>query len=224
MALPWRSFSKITSIDGVFAPKMISMSRHKLAVVLGLGIAMSAAAEPAAGHAPPFDGAPLNYAVLDQDLRLFLGEFARLNGVAVRISDAVQGRIRGRLPPLPPREVLERVATMHGLDWFYDGRLLHISLQSERGARLLPLGAVGMTQLAAAAAAAGLADPRFPLTHAAPANMVAFAGPPAFTSQLEAVLAALGGSGANPPQAAPPPTGAVSEVRVVRGRRGNAPG
>jgi type II secretory pathway component GspD/PulD (secretin) len=150
---------------------------------------------------------PLSFAVIDQDLRAFLLEFGRMQGLSVRLSEAVQGRVRGRLPPLPPRALLQRLAAMHGFDWFLDGALLHVSASHEAASRMLPLKGVPFTRLVATLDGLALADPRWPLRHAPDANLVVVAGPPALVAQVEQALATLNDA-------------ARAEVRVARGRTG----
>lgn len=192
-----------------------------VAAVCLLVPAPSAAREPSlspAGAAPAvgaqavatrgLDGdQPLSFAVIDQDLRAFLAEFGRMQGLSVRLSDAVQGRVRGRLPQLPPRALLDRLAAMHGFDWFLDGAVLHVSAGHEAGSRMLPLKGVSFARLVATLDGLGLADPRWPLRHASSANLVVVAGPPALVAQVELALATLNDA-------------ARAEVRVARGRTG----
>jgi type II secretory pathway component GspD/PulD (secretin) len=150
---------------------------------------------------------PLALAVIDQDLRAFLIEFGRIQGLSVRASEAVQGRVRGRLPALPPRDLLDRLAAMHGFDWFLDGAVLHVSASSEATSRMLPLKGVPFARLVATLEALNLSDPRWPLRHAPAANLVVAAGPPALVAQVEQALATLNDA-------------ARAEVRVARGRTG----
>jgi type II secretory pathway component GspD/PulD (secretin) len=161
-----------------------------------------------ADAARPLDAEqPLSFAVIDQDLRGFLLEFGRMQGLSVRLTDAVQGRVRGRLPPLPPRALLQRLAAMHGFDWFLDGAVLHVSASHEAASRMLPLKGVPFPRLVATLDGLGLSDARWPLRHAPSANLVVVAGPPALVAQVEQALATLNDA-------------ARAEVRVARGRTG----
>jgi type III secretion protein C len=177
-------------------------------VAAGPAIAREPGVQPVVGTARGLDGdQPLAFTVIDQDLRAFLAEFGRVQGLSVRPSEAVQGRVRGRLPQLPPRELLDRLAAMHGFDWFLDGAVLHVSASSEATSRMLPLKGVPFTRLVATLEGLGVADPRWPLRHAPAANLAVVAGPPALVAQVEQALATLNDA-------------ARAEVRVARGRTG----
>lgn len=163
----------------------------------------SAAPLPPSFHA----NQPVEYQVIDQDLRQLLIEFGRAHGVVVALTDGVQGRLRGRLPPLPPREFLDIVCRMHGLTWFYDGRHLHISALTETRSALIPLTNVDGTRLVRMMRELGLEDARFPARVVGDGTHVAVSGPPGFVDQVETLVTLLGKEGA-------------AEVRVIRGRRG----
>lgn len=149
----------------------------------------------------------VEYQVVDQDLRQLLVEFGRAHGVVVALTDGVQGRLRGRLPPLPPREFLDTVCRMHGLSWFYDGRHLHVSALTETRSLLIPLNNVDGTRLTRMMRELGLEDARFRARLVGDGTHVAVSGPPGFVDQVEKLVTLLGKEGA-------------TEVRVIRGRRG----
>ncbi|TIV43839.1 MAG: nodulation protein NolW, partial [Mesorhizobium sp.] len=76
--------------------------------LLCAGFFLSTGIHPA--HAVPLSlpATPYRYTVLDQELAAALQEFGNNLNIRVNISPAVKGRIRGRMPDLPPRAFLDR--------------------------------------------------------------------------------------------------------------------
>lgn len=152
---------------------------------LSLPVNLVVAAEPA------WPNAVYSYLVVDQDLRAVLQEFGVNLDLRLVLSDAVQGHVRGRLPELPPRQFLDHLARVYGLDWYYDGLVLSVSAASEAATHLLPLKGVSADQLESGLAAAGLLDKRFPL-HAGPTPDTALvSGPPRYVGLVEQSLKAM---------------------------------
>ena len=175
-----------------------------LMLFLLLPLRLVAAAEPV------WPGAVYSYLVVDQDLRAVLQEFGANLDLRIVLSDAVQGRVRGRLPELPPRQFLDHLAQAYGLDWYYDGLVLSVSAASEAATHLLPLSGVSVERLEGGLAAADLLDRRFPL-HAGPTPGTALvSGPPRYVGlveqSLKAMLAEHGPAAPPAPPAGLPPT------------------
>lgn len=159
-----------------------------------------------------------DYAVIDQELRDLLSEFGRHVGLAVTVSDQVRGRVRGRLPPLPPRLFLERLAAVHGFDWYVDGTTLHVSAAAEARSLLLDLNQVAPAALEAALRQLGVLDARWPLRAAnGGTNLALVSGPPRYVALVEQTLAALVRRPRQPDGSAQPQTAPVN-IRIFRGR------
>lgn len=189
-----------------------------LAAMLGQGMPPAArAAELRLGDQP------YGYTVLDQDLRDALRQFGANNGLRVVLSDAVQGRVRGRLGTLTPREFLDRLSAEFGFDWFYDGFTLYGSAVSEGVNRLVPLGGATFSQLEDALRTFDVADPRFVVRPLGGQNLVMVAGPPRFVELVQQAASALTpkeearSAVPQPPLVAAAAAGARS-VTVFRGR------
>ena len=190
-------------------------SRLSRTAGLLLGAALFLAALPGPARAAPvsWPDEPLAYTVVDQDLRDLLAEIGARLGVRLRVSDAVKARVRGRLPPAPPREFLARLASIYGFEWFYDGGTIWVSAPSESQTRMMQLGPVAMEQMTAAMDELGLSDPRWPLLGSEQAGVVVVNGPPRFVAMAEQALAAL-------QQRARPPV--ANDIRVFRGQSASA--
>lgn len=173
---------------------MVWMRRGRLTSG-GVGVLVLAAtllvAAPVRAARVPWSDEPLAYTVVDQELRELLAEIGVRLGVSVRVSDAVKARVRGRLPAAPPREFLDRLASIYGFEWFYDGGVLWVSAVSESQSRILQLGPVPFEQVAATMDELGLSDTRWPLRGSSQAGIVMVNGPPRFLTMAEQVLTAL---------------------------------
>ncbi len=157
-------------------------------VVLLAMLVMHAAA--LAKPLPPSD-AVVTYAVVDQDLRDVLGEVTRQSGLRLNVSEAVHGRVRGRLPPGSFETVLDQLAKTYGFDWYFDGSTLWVSAASEAANKMLPLGTVDVAQLSRSLDALGISDPRWPLRGSADAKVVIVDGPPHYVQLVEQTAAVL---------------------------------
>ena len=169
------------------------------ALVVGAGGRAASAAELRLGSEP------YRYTVIDQDLRIALREFGANVGVRVAVSDAVQGRIRGRLPPLAPQEFLSKVAELYGLDWYFDGFTVSITAQTEGLSKVIPNAGLTFPQLKAGLDALGVTDERFLLRpQGADANLVLIAGPPRYIQLAEQATAELVAQAAARPRPSAP--------------------
>ena len=145
-----------------------------------------------AGAAPlPRGEKPVTYAVVDQDLRDVITEVAQQSGLRVSVSEAVHGRVRGRLPPAPLSDFLDHLAATYGLDWYYDGSALFVTTAAEATSKLLSLGLLSLPQLDANLDALGVADARWPLRGSADGRLVVVNGPPRYVQLVEQTLTAL---------------------------------
>ncbi len=75
--------------------------------VAGAGVFLSTGILTAFGAPLSLPSAANSYTVLDQDLSAALLEFGNNLNIRVNVCTEVKGRIRGRMPDLPPREFLD---------------------------------------------------------------------------------------------------------------------
>ena len=159
-------------------------ARIALAALLGL----AAPASAAHGEALHLDDKPYNYTVIDQDLRDVLRQFGANLGLRVTVSDAVQGRVRGRKVTLPPAAFLDELAKEFGFDWYYDGYTLFVTANNESVTKAINLGGEGFTTLQDNLKALGIADDRFQLRPLPGGDAVLVAGPPRYVELVEQAL------------------------------------
>jgi type III secretion protein C len=138
------------------------------AVVLGL---------PARAADISWSKETVRYAAVEpKDLRVFLNEFAVQQGMAISIDPEVKGELTGRYS-LSPRSMMELLARTFGLVYYYDGKLLHVSLSSSVESEILQLGETTPAQFKQMLDQLGISDSRYPLAVDAERNTVMISGP-----------------------------------------------
>lgn len=181
----------------------------------------SACPRAGAGSDLRLGDAPYGYAVLDQDLRVALREFGAHMGLRITVSDSVAGRIRGRLPPLPPREFLDRLAAQFGFDWYFDGYALHVTATSEATTAILGLPGGSFDALLSSLKALGVFDARYPLRpHPEPGHFLV-SGPPRYVDLVEktaSVQERRNGAAPSPPPAEARESPRPATLTVYRGK------
>lgn len=177
-----------------------------VASALGLSAATMLGVSRACADEPRWSEAPYTYVVVDQDLRTVLQEFGNHLGLSVALSEGIDGRVRGKVPPLPPREFLDRLTAMYGLTWYYDGSVLYVVPIKEMVSKLLPLGQVSFAALKASLDSLRIADQRFPIRYSPDSNLVFVAGPARYVELIEQTIGAVGPQKPN-------------DVRIIRGGR-----
>jgi type III secretion protein C len=146
------------------------------------------------------------YIVVDQDLRTVLEQFGINTGLGVVLSDAVQGRVHGRLPSAPPHQFLNHLTEMFGLDWYYDGVAIAVSAKSEAETETISLKDVSFSEFQRALESAGFIDHRYQLRAGPDKDSVIASGPPQYLVDVKQLAASL-----SPAAAAP------TQVMIIRG-------
>lgn len=134
---------------------------------------------------------PYSYTVLDQDLSIALQEFGSNLNIKVNVSAEVKGRIRGRMPDMPPREFLDHLTKLYNLQWYYDGLMLYVTAAMEAQSRLLVLAPVSFDAFKRALDELDISDDRFVVKPAPGKGLVLVSGPPRFIALAEQSLSGL---------------------------------
>jgi type III secretion protein C len=124
------------------------------------------------------DGYP--YLVVDQSLRDVLQEFGRNVRVDIQVSDRLKGRVNRFQHNDTAQAFLDELASLHGFDWFFDGRRLHVSSGDEAFDRTWSVKPTVEKELRAALERAGADDLRYPVSFDPDRGMARLSGPPAF--------------------------------------------
>ncbi|WP_283809281.1 secretin N-terminal domain-containing protein [Bradyrhizobium sp. LMTR 3] len=159
--------------------------------VAGAGVFLCTGVLTAFGAPLLLPSAPYSYTVLDQDLSAALLEFGNNLNIRVNVSAEVKGRIRGRMPDLPPREFLDRLTNLYNLQWYYDGLVLYVSAANEAQSRLLVLKPISFDAFKAALDALNISDERYLVRPAPGDGLVLVSGPPRFIALLDQTLNGL---------------------------------
>jgi type II secretory pathway component GspD/PulD (secretin) len=149
------------------------------------------AASPAFASSIPNGDRVFLYAVIDQKLSDVLAALGDQIGVNVNISAGVKGHIRGRLDPAPARVMLDRLATIYQLDWYFYGGTLFVSSTDEATSVMLRLPQASDDAFFDTIKQLQIEDPRWPLTVSATAEVVAVNGPPQYIKLVEQALTAV---------------------------------
>ncbi|UVK35620.1 nodulation protein NolW (plasmid) [Mesorhizobium sp. AR10] len=158
---------------------------HSLKRLLCVGFFLSAGIQTTVGAPLSLPSTPYRYTVLDQDLTAALQEFGNNLNIRVNISAEVKGRIRGRMPDLPPREFLDRLTNLYHLQWYYDGLVLYVSAAKEAQTRMLVLTSVRFDAFNGALDRLGISDDRYVVRPTPGNGLVLVSGPPRFIALVE---------------------------------------
>ncbi|WP_342729318.1 nodulation protein NolW [Bradyrhizobium sp. B097] len=164
---------------------------HILKRVLCVGVFICLGMVRALGASLSLPSTPYSYTVLDQDLSAALQEFGNNLNIKVNVSAEVKGRIRGRMPDLPPREFLERLTNLYNLQWYYDGLVLYISAAHEAQSRLIVLTPISFNAFKTALDAFNISDERYIVQPAPGDGLVLTSGPPRFIALVDQTLKGL---------------------------------
>ncbi|MGX5845052.1 secretin N-terminal domain-containing protein [Mesorhizobium sp. ArgA1] len=201
---------------------------HNLKRLLCVGFFFSTGIHSTLAVPLSLPSAPYRYTVLDQDLSAALLEFGNNLKISVNISAEVKGRIRGRMPDLPPREFLDRLAELYDLQWYFDGLVLYVSAAKEAQSRMLALAPIRFDAFKAALDELDISDDRYVVRPAPGNGLVLVSGPPRFTALVEQTFNGLMAEAQAQPHAAAPTKQSVlilfrgSSTMVVRDGRPEA--
>ncbi|RJT30038.1 nodulation protein NolW [Mesorhizobium waimense] len=162
-----------------------STALHILKILLCVGFFLPTGIHTTVGAPLSLPSTPYRYTVLDQDLSAALQQFGNNLNIRLNISPEVKGRIRGRMPDLPPREFLDRLTDLYDLQWYYDGMVLYVSAAKEAQTRMLVLTSVGFDGFKAALDELGISDERYVMRPAPGNGLVLVSGPPRFMALVE---------------------------------------
>ncbi|WOH64324.1 secretin N-terminal domain-containing protein [Bradyrhizobium sp. BWA-3-5] len=159
--------------------------------VLYVGVFVCLGMVRALGASLSLPSTSYSYTVLDQDLSAALQEFGNNLNIRINVSAEVRGRIRGRMPDLPPREFLERLTNLYNLQWYYDGLVLYISAAHEAQTRLVVLNPISFDAFKTALDALNISDERYILKPAPGDGVVLASGPPRFIALVDQTIKGL---------------------------------
>ncbi len=128
------------------------------------------------------------YRVVDQDVSVILKEFGQNLGIRVKLSSKVSGRVRGGISKSSALIFLNNVCRLNGLDWYYDGSILHVTSAEEQATRFLPVSKDAVAKLMENLARLSFYDERFPIRVGPDNASMVISGPPAYVTLVEQTL------------------------------------
>jgi type III secretion protein C len=160
----------------------------------------------------------MEYFAERKELKTFLREFASGQGIQISIDPEIQGALSGRYE-LTPRAMLALLSANYGLEWYFDGRVLHIEPASAAQSEVIQLKDISPEAFLVALNQLGVSDKRFAPTVDAKSRSVLVSGPRKFVELVkQAAQAADKTSGASEETATRifPLRYALAEDRVMR--------
>lgn len=124
-----------------------------------------------------------------KDLKAFLREFASSLGIQIAVDPEVQGTLVGRYE-LPPRQLLAVVCNTFGLEWYYDGRVLHIEPTSAAQSEVIHLKYISPAGFIVSLAQLGISDKRFVPTVDQQTKSIFVSGPRKYVELVKQAAAA----------------------------------
>ncbi|WP_407185407.1 nodulation protein NolW [Bradyrhizobium centrosematis] len=164
---------------------------HISKTILCLGVFACIRITGSAAASLSLPSTPYTYTVLDQDLSAALQEFGNNLNIRINVSAEVRGRIRGRMPELPPQEFLDRLTALYNLQWYYDGLVLYISAAHEAQSRLIVLSPISFDTFKSALDTLNISDQRYIMKPAPGEGLILASGPPRFVALVDQTLKGL---------------------------------
>lgn len=146
---------------------------------------------PALADAPPWPNSSYAFYAQDDSLRDILETFGRSFGIRTEITPAVRGRVDGRLFAETPDAFLDKLADAHGIEWYYNGGVLHISAASEGVREAIEMTTEDVGSLRDALNGVGVLEEKFGWGEFPERGVVMVSGPPSYVALVKRTLATL---------------------------------
>lgn len=134
---------------------------------------------------------PYPYNVVDQDLKIVLKELGRNVGLRMQIDDKITGRVKGRIQHSTAKEFFIQLCSSYGLEWYYDGFTMHISLPEENQTRIIDISGLTLNEFNSKLRSSGISDARFPVVAQQGSHHIALSGPPSYIALVDQLVASL---------------------------------
>ena len=162
-------------------------SRFWAGLVLSLGLAVACAMAQETTVPIPWKTADYTLLAREMPLRQALTTFGTAQGLAVVMSESVEGTLSGDFRHLPPQEFLDKVTVLYNLSWYYDGTALYIYTGAEVQTLLIDLKYMKAGEVREMLKDLGVEDSRFPIKTTSKDELIMVSGPPRYV-QLVAEL------------------------------------
>lgn len=148
---------------------------------------------PLPGHAADLALARAHgrFTAIDEDVRDAIRQFAGDVRIPVNVSDAVTGRIHGRISADTPSSFLDLVSSSFGLNSYYDGYTLYMTADSENVSRTVRVPPESMDAFLKGLDSSGISDKRFILRPLPDQASVLVSGPPHYVDLVSQAASSL---------------------------------
>ena len=154
------------------------------ALALGRGLGFAAPMEAIEWRIPEY-----SLTARSMSIREAVEAFAVAEGVAIMMSDRVDGVISGDFVKTPAGEFIRRIVSMYNLVEYYDGSTLWLYGATENVTTMQDLRYMKAAEVAAMLKELGVEDPRFPLKTASNDELILVSGPPRYVQLVIEMIA-----------------------------------
>ncbi len=134
---------------------------------------------------------PFEYYAESQNLRELLTSMASNYGMAISVSSKIEDRVKGHFGPSTPEALLNQLAQIYNLTWYYDGAVLYVYKNDEVISELVQLGSLSEPELRQAIQRTGIWDNRFSWRSSPSKGVVYVSGPPRYIQLVSQFSKAL---------------------------------
>jgi len=140
-----------------------------------------------------------------------LRELAARHGIAISVSDDIEGAVNGTFD-LRPQALLELLASNFGFVWYFDGTLLDITPASEITSQIISLEETSVSTARRVLRQLGIVDSRYPVIFDSRSSVAKVSGPSRYVSL---VAQAIKSAGEDIAAAEAATTNGATAIRVV---------
>lgn len=145
--------------------------------------------------------------VLDMRLNIFVRSLSNLFKARIELSDGVRGRIRHESFQGSLDDILDKVNTNYGTEWFRFNNVYYVSMRAENTTRVIRLGKLSPDRVLSILDESGLLSPALQTLVTLEGDAIALTGPRQMVAFAEAVIEGI-------PELPEPP--GVAPIRIRR--------
>jgi type II secretory pathway component GspD/PulD (secretin) len=131
---------------------------------------------------------PYHYSVVNESVVDVLKNFGFNAGLRMSIAADISGTVRGRIDAKTAGSFLEALARSNGLDWYYDGSVLYVSLVSSEQTVAVALHGVAFEKIRASLTRSKLTDERYGLSGGGSTSYAIVSGPPSYVAVVRQAI------------------------------------
>ena len=114
----------------------------------------------------------------NDSLKNVLTNFANNYDSPVFISEKITGNVNGHYSDVPPKEFLQKISDVHGINWYYDGSVLYFYRNDEIENKLIQLDHIKPSTLRYNLHSLGIWDHQYNWRELSSSGLIYLSGPP----------------------------------------------